>query len=47
MVKYLQTGRMQDLTDVLVIMLCGTERARKFPRTVCNCFDSTEKSFKC
>jgi len=42
MVKYLQTRRMQDLTDELVIILCCTERARKFPRTVCNCFDSTE-----
>ena len=41
MVKYLQTRRMQDLTDELVIILCCTERATKFPRTVCNCFDST------
>lgn len=47
MVKYLQTRRMQDLTDELVIILCCTERATKFPQTVCNCFDSTEKSFKC
>ena len=35
------------LTDELIIILCCTERAKKFSRTVCNCFDSTEKSFKC
>lgn len=41
MVKYLLA-----LTDELIIILCCTERARKFPRTVCNCFDSTQTPLK-